>query len=110
MANIIVPKFPKHVPQSAWDKFYRLAQDEQFVDRHRQATYLEQVKTKSQNQGHHKKAIDGIGECYAEMDSRTYHRMMQNDKDFWKCSTNRRSFFRDNPEYLNQGHLVKKNG
>ena len=104
--DIVVPKFPKHVPQSAWDKFYRMAQDEQFVDKHRSATYLEQVKAKSKDQEHFRKSIDGIGECYAEMDSRMYHRQMQNDPDFWKDASNVKKFFKDNDQYLNQGHKV----
>jgi len=107
MSEIIVPKFPKNVSEQAWDRFYRHCQDEQMVDKHRSATYLERVKQHSKDNGYFQKSVDGIGECYAEMDSRMYHRQLQNDPDFWKDPSNHKSFFRDNPEYLNGNHKVK---
>ena len=106
MANIVVPKFPKNVTQKAWDQFYRHCQDEQMIDKVRSNSYLELVKGKSKEQGHHQKAINGIGECYAEMDSRMYHRQLQNDPDFWKDPSNHKKFFKDNSKYLNKGMKV----
>lgn len=106
MSNIIVPKFPKNVTRKAWDQFYRHTQDQQQVDKVRMNSYLELVKGHSKEQGYNKKAIDGVGECYAEMDSRTYHRQMQNDPDFWKDPSNHKRFFKDNRQYLNEGHKI----
>jgi len=74
------------------------------ADKVRANSYLERVKT--QNEGVGTKSVNGIGECYGQMDSRMYFRQMQNDKDFWKDEGNKKRFFKDNPQYLNEGHKV----
>jgi len=105
MSDIVVPNFPKNTSPKTWDKFYRWACDEQEADKFKMK--VRNLQVKNQYKGCFEKPIDGIGECYATMDSRTYHRMLQDDPDFWKDPSNHKSFFRDNDRYLNQGHLVK---
>ncbi len=99
MSEIIVPKFG-NVPQKVWDKFYQWAQDEQMADKVRANSYLERVK--KQYKGVGERHIDGLGECYATMDSRMFHRQTQNDPHFWSDPKNVQKFFKDNPQYLNQ--------
>lgn len=99
MSEIIVPNFG-NVPQKVWDVFYKWAQDEQMADKVRANSYLERVK--ASNKGIGEKSINGIGECFGQIDSRMYHRQMQNDKDFWNDPSNVKKFFKDNPQYLNQ--------
>jgi len=70
------------------------------ADKVRANSYLERVKKEWKGCG--EKSIDGIGENYATMDSRMFHRQMQNDPDFWRDPKNVQQFFKDNPQYLNQ--------
>lgn len=104
MPDIIIPKFPKNTSQKTWDKFYRWTQDEQQADRVRHSTYLERVKSASD--GIAAKAVDGLGECYAEMDGRMYHRQLQNDPNFWNDPSNVKKFFKDNDQYVNKGYKI----
>ena len=97
--KLIIPNFG-NVSQKTWDRFYRYAQDQQTADKYFTKQRLYNVK--NTYKGCAVKAIDGIGENYATMDSRIYHRQMQNDKDFWKDPANVVKFFKDNPDYLNE--------
>jgi len=99
MSDIIIPNFG-NVSQGTWDRFYRYAQDQQKADKYFMKQRL--LATKEAHKGDGVKAVDGIGENYATMDSRTYHRMLQNDEHFWKDPANVVKFFKDNPEYLNE--------
>lgn len=104
MSNIIIPKFPKNADKKVWDMFYKWSQDEQMADRVRANSYLERVR--KQEKGIGEKHIDGLGECYASMDSRMYHRQLQNDPHFWTDPSNVKRFFKDNSQYLLQGKKV----
>ena len=104
MSNIIIPKFPKNVSQQSWDKLYRHFQDEQEADRVRHNTYLEKVK--NFNKGIGEKRVDGLGECYAQMDGRMYQRWVATDRNFFDDPKNVDKFFKDNPNYLNAGYSV----
>ena len=99
MSDLVIPDFG-NVSQQTWDRFYRYAQDQQKADKYFTNKRLQMVK--EQHKGDGVKAIDGIGENYATMDSRTYHRMLQNDPHFWADEGNVKKFFKDNPQYLNQ--------
>jgi len=99
MSDVIIPDFG-NVSQKTWDRFYRFAQDQQQADKFFTKQRLLDVKKAFKGVG--EKAVDGIGECYAQMDSRTFHRMLQNDEHFWKDESNVKKFFKDNPQYLNQ--------
>lgn len=100
MSEIILPTQGKAVSERTWDKVYRYLQDEQNADRYLSRKRL--LKVKEQNAGIGDKNMDGIGECYASMDSRMFHRQMQNDKHFWADEGNVKKFFKENPQYLNQ--------
>jgi len=99
MSEIIRPNFG-NVSQQTWDRFYRYAQDQQKADKY--FTRQRLLATKNAHKGDGVKAVDGIGENYATMDSRTYHRQLQNDEHFWKDPSNVVKFFKDNPQYLNE--------
>jgi hypothetical protein len=96
--SLVIPNFG-NVSEKTWDLFYKWAQDEQTADRVRANSYLERVK--AQDKGIGEKSVDGLGECFANMDSRIYHRQLQNDKKFWSDEGNIKRFFKDNPQYLN---------
>ena len=102
--DVVIPKFPKNITKSTWDKFYRWAQNEQEADRVRHSTFLERVKATSDGIG--EKAIEGVGECYAQMDSRMFHRQLQNDPHFFDDVGNIKKFFKDNPQYMNAGYKI----
>ena len=52
------------------------------------------------------KAMDGLGEQYAVMDSRTYMRWQQVDPYFWDDPSNLKRFLKDNDKYLLEGKKV----
>lgn len=74
------------------------------ADRVLTQTRLDKVKAASEDL--YQSAMDGIGECYAQMDSETYHRQLQNDPYFWMDKGNTRKFFKDNPQYMNAGYKI----
>ena len=99
MSEIINPNFGQ-VSEMTWNRINRYLQDEQNADRYLSRKRL--LKVKEQEKGNAVKAVDGIGENYATMDSRMYHRQMQNDPHFWRDEANIKKFMKDNPQYLNQ--------
>lgn len=102
--DIIIPKLPKNMSEQTKTQLYRWAQDEQEADRVMHEAYLQRVKAQSDGIG--TKNVDGIGECYAQIDSRMYHRQLQSDPHFWDDLGNIKRFMKDNPQYLNDGYKV----
>ena len=102
--DIIIPKIPKDTPQAVRDQLYDWATKAQDADRVLHESYLNRVKAQSDGIG--TKAMDGAGECYAQMDSLMYHRQLQNDPHFWDDLSNVKKFFKDNRQYLNEGFKV----
>jgi hypothetical protein len=103
MSDIITPDFG-NVARSTWKKLEDWARDEQEATKVLAQTRLNRVKAASKDL--YQSAVDGIGECYAEMPSDMYFRQLQNDKDFWKDPSNVKRFFKDNGEYMNAGYKI----
>jgi len=101
--DVIIPEFG-NVSEKTWARFKRWANDVQMSHKVRRMSLLERVKLDEPDIG--KGHVDGLGECYAQIDSETYFRQMQNDADFWRDTANKKKFFKDNPEYLNEGHKI----
>ncbi len=99
MSDVIIPDFG-NVSQQTWDRFYRYAQDEMKADKYFAHQRLLQVKQKHAGDG--VKSVDGIGENYATMDGRMYHRWLREDPNIFKDYNSCKKFFKDNPQYLNQ--------
>jgi len=104
MSNIIIPNFPANPSEEALDQLYKWSQDAQEADRMRHEVMLEKVKKFEEGIG--AKKVDGLGECYAQMDSRMYQRWVATDQNFFDDHGNVQKFFKDNPEYLNEGYSV----
>ena len=102
--NEIITRDNSDISHKTWDVLERMSRNEQMADKVLTQTRLDKVKAASD--ACYQSAMDGIGECYAQMDSETYHRQLQNDPDFWKCESNTKKFFKQNTQYLNAGYKI----